>query len=150
MSVVGVIIIQVGGTCAALTARLVQHMLVLLDVLARFQHGRFVIIVGGAGAFEAKIGGESGPARGHAGGGGGVCDVEELAAAGSVGVQGGPDGKASDDVGGGFVEEGGVGGGGAGEWDFGAWAFDQGVEGEVDGPVGGEVEGAAVGGEADL
>jgi len=37
-----------------------------------------------------------------------------------------------------------------GEGDCGAFAFDEGVEGEVDGPVSGEVEGAAVGGEAHL
>lgn len=123
-------------------------MPVLLDVLARFQHGR--VIIGGASAFKTKVGGESGPARGHVGGGGGVCNVEELAPAGLFGMQGGPDGKAGDDVCGGFVEEGGVGGRRAGEWDFGAFAFDEGIEGEVGGPVCGEVEGAAVGGEADL
>lgn len=95
-----------------------------LDVLARFEHGR--IILGGAGADEAKVRGESGPARNHAGGGGGVGDVEELAA-GLFGMQGGPDGEAGDDVCRGFVEKGGVGGRGAGEWDCGAFTLDESV-----------------------
>ena len=65
-------------------------------------------------------------------------------------MAGSPDGESGNDVGGGVVEAGVVGGPGAGEGDPGAFAFDERVQGEVGGPVGEEVEGAAVGDEADL
>ena len=65
-------------------------------------------------------------------------------------MEGGPDGAFGDDLGGGFVVEGVVCFGDAGEGDVGAFALDEGVDGEVGGPVGGEVEGAAIGDEADL
>ena len=65
-------------------------------------------------------------------------------------MEGSPDGEACNDIGGGVVEARVVAGLGAGKGDLGAFTLDQGVEGEVSGPVGEEVEGAAVGHEADL
>ena len=108
-------------------APLVQDVLVLFDVLARFQCHFTVVVIGGPDALEAEIGGETGPAVAHAGGGRLVCDVEELAAAALFRVQGGPDGEFGDHVGGGVVEEAVVAGCGAGERDFGAFSFDESV-----------------------
>ena len=65
-------------------------------------------------------------------------------------MAGSPDGEAGNDVGGGVVEAGVVASPCAGEGDLGAFAFDERVQGQVGGPVGEEVEGAAVGDEADL
>ena len=65
-------------------------------------------------------------------------------------MEGSPDREAGNDVSGGVVEARVVAGLSAGEGDLGAFTLDKGVEGEVSGPVGEEVEGAAVGDEADL
>ena len=73
-----------------------------------------------------------------------------MAAAALFRVEGSPNGEPGDGGGGGIIEEDVVAGWRAGKGDFGAFAFDEGVEGEIGGPVGWEVVGAAVRDEADL
>ena len=65
-------------------------------------------------------------------------------------MAGSPDGEPGNDVGGGVVEAGFIASPCAGEGDLGAFALDERVQGQVGGPVGEEIEGAAVGDEADL
>ena len=100
--------------------------------------------------FQTKITRDSRPALAHARRACRVRDIEQLTAAAGLRTGRSPDGETGDDVGGGVVEAGVVGGLGARKWDLGAFALDEGVQGQVGGPVGEEVEGAAVGDEADL
>lgn len=65
-------------------------------------------------------------------------------------MQESPDGEFSYDVCKSIVEKGIVGSDRAGKGDFGAFSLDKSVQGEVGSPVGWEVEGTAVGDEADL
>ena len=126
----------------------VQYILMQFDILRRFQ--QLLVPLKRRRAIKAKIIRDSGPALAHAGRARAVRDVEHVTAAAGSGTERSPDGEAGDDVCGGVVEAGVVGGAGAGEGDAGAFAFDEGVEGEVGGPVSEEVVGAAVGDEADL
>lgn len=120
----------------------------LLDILTRFQQA--VISLRRSRTFESKVSGKSRPALPHAFRFGLIRNVEDLAIARFLGMKGSPDGAFGDDIGGCFVVEGIVSFEAAREGDFGAFAFDGGVDGEVGGPVGGEIEGTAVGDESDL
>lgn len=125
-----------------------QDLFMLLDILTRLEHVLTVNIR--ANAFEAEALRDSGPALAHARRAGLVCDIEQLTASALLRVQGSPDGELRYDVCGSIFEEGIVGRDRTGKRDFGAFSLDKSVQGEVGSPVGWEVEGAAVGDEADL
>ena len=129
---------------------LIQNILMHLNILTRLQQLPVRIPIPRPRALQTKIIRNSRPALAHARRTCAVRNIEQLATAAGARTERSPDGEPGDDVGGGVVDAGGVGGTGAGEGDAGAFALDEGVEGEVGGPVGEEVEGAAVGDEADL
>lgn len=128
-------------------------MPVLLDELTGLQHlARFIIVAWRqrSNAPESKVIGENRPALAHALGFRLVGDIEDLPAARAVWVQRSPDDALGDGRGRSFIVERRVRFLSAREGNAGAFAVDECVEGEVGGPEGGEVEGAAVGDETDL
>lgn len=132
----------------ALPTPLFQNVSMPLDILTRLQ--RVLIVAKWTHALEAEVFRDSRPALAHARRAGLVCDVEQLAPAALLRVEGGPDGEFSDDVRGRVIEEGIVASWCPGEGDLCAFPFDRSVEREKSSPVGQEVESAAVGHEADL